>query len=147
MTKPATYSTRSKHTTNGMELWDPVRKKWIIAGPEEVVRQNLLAYLVNKIGYPMSLLQVEKAFTWNKMTKRFDALFYKDTEPILLIECKAPEVKLNQDVFLQIATYNLHFKVPYLLIHNGVDTFFFKVQADKSPQLQALDHILPWDKL
>lgn len=111
---------------------DEVRKKWLVLTPEEWVRQNLIMYMHNHLGYPLSLIQVEKGLELNTMKLRADAVIAgKDGHPLMLIECKAPKIKIDQKVFDQISRYNISFRVPYLLISNGLKHFCCKVDLDK----------------
>ena len=113
-------------------VFDPIRKKRIVLTPEETVRQNLIKYLTTQKGYPQSLISVEAPLKYAGACKRSDLLVYNNAgQPLMLIECKAPEVALTNKVFEQIAIYNLAIKAPYLLITNGVQTFCMK--ANTSP--------------
>lgn len=118
----------SKIEDNVAYLKDPIRKKWIQLTPEEFVRQLTLEYLMELPMLSKRLISVEKQIKVNGMVKRFDILLYDDqAAPLLLVECKAPQVKLTDETFRQISFYNLELKVPYLLITNGQDSYFCKV--------------------
>lgn len=105
-------------------IFDPVRKKWVRLIPEEWVRQNTIRYLQEVLGYPLSHMAVEKSLRLNRLTKRADILIYDSRfNPMLLIECKAPDVVLNAKVMEQISRYNLIFKVPWLFVTNGMKHF------------------------
>jgi hypothetical protein len=105
-------------------LFDPIRKKWLVLQPEELVRQLLLVYLIEEKGYTKNRINVEKEIKVNRMQKRCDILIFdSDTEPFLLVECKAPNVPVSQDVFKQIAWYNMALRVKYLLVSNGMQTY------------------------
>lgn len=115
---------RLKETENKLQIFDDARKKYVILTPEEWVRQNCLHYLRDKKGYPISLLAVEKGIKINNQNLRYDIVAYsKKAKPILLVECKAPEVKISQSTFDQIAAYNLELRVPFLLVTNGIQHF------------------------
>jgi len=106
------------------EIFDDIRKKFVVLTPEEWVRQNFIAYLKNVKSYPTSLIAVEMSMKLNKMQKRSDVVVYnKLAEPLLIVECKAPNVKINQDVFDQIARYNMTLKVKYLIVTNGMEHY------------------------
>lgn len=112
---------------------DPIRRKWIQLTPEEFVRQLTLEYLMELPALSKRLLSVEKQIKVNGLTKRFDILLYNDkAEPFLLVECKAPQVKLSDETFRQISFYNLELKVPLLLITNGMDSYFCKVDFENA---------------
>lgn len=122
------YPLRFKSEDGKSFVWDIIRKKYLQALPEELVRQHLLYFLVHERNVPASLIGVEKGFEINERKKRVDVVVYnRKTQPILLIECKAPEVKLSQAVFDQISVYNLKLKVPHLFVTNGVRHFYCQV--------------------
>jgi len=114
-------------------VFDPFRKKKLLLTPEEHVRQMFAQYLVKEHKFPASLLAMEYSLTLNKMQKRCDILvFDHHARPYLLVECKAPDVKITQAVFDQIARYNLVFKVEYLIVTNGLQHFSARVDYDNS---------------
>lgn len=122
-------------------VFDVVRKKYIVLSPEEEVRQNLIHYLHYHLQYPFSLMAVEKALYVNNLLKRSDLVVYnKKGAAVLLAECKAPNIKLSQAVFEQAATYNIHLKVPYLLVTNGLQHFCCAInfQTASSSYLSAI---------
>ncbi len=109
-------------------LLDPVRKKPILLTPEEVVRQLTIQYLLVEKGYPLARFSVEKQIKLNETIKRYDIVIYdKSGNPFVLVECKRPKITLDQHTCDQIARYNLVLKVPYLMITNGPESFFFKM--------------------
>ena len=113
-------------------IFDDSRKKFIALTPEEWVRQNCLHYLRDHKKYPISLLAVEKAFKLNGQNLRYDLVAYsKKAEALLLVECKAPDVKISQATFDQIAVYNLELNVPYLLVTNGMQHYCCIVDFEK----------------
>lgn len=88
--------------------------------PEEFVRQLLLVWFIKDAGYRPGRIQVEKSFNLYEKLCRFDIVVYdQQVKPWLLVECKAPDVPVHQDVFNQIAAYNLALGAPYLLVTNG----------------------------
>ncbi len=102
-------------------LFDPIRKKWLVVQPEELVRQLVILYLIKEKQYNKNRINIEMGLQVNALQKRCDILVYdKDMNPFLLVECKAPSVKVTQATFRQIANYNLPLRVPYLLVTNGV---------------------------
>lgn len=111
-----------------------VRKKYLVLQPEELVRQLTIAYLIDDRKYNRNSIHVERGLMVNGLTRRSDILIYDaDVEPYLLVECKAPKVKITQAVFDQIARYNLTLKVKYLLVTNGIDSFCCEMNyADQS---------------
>lgn len=104
-------------------ILDRIRKKKIILTPEEWVRQNFIRYLIEVKKYPASLMAVEKEIRLNDRKKRCDIVIYRDALPWLIVECKEPQVLLDQKALEQILSYNMSLKVPYLILTNGKYTF------------------------
>lgn len=105
-------------------IQDPIRKKYLVQTPEEIVRQLFLAYLMQEKNYPKNRMRTEKMLKVNELTKRCDILAYDwEMQPHLLVECKAPNVPLNEATLLQVAAYNLPLQVKYLVITNGLNNF------------------------
>jgi hypothetical protein len=104
-------------------VWDDFRKKYLVLQPEELVRQLLLYYLMEERAYPKNRIAVEQSLKLGDLHRRCDVLVYDAPMqgPLLLVECKAPQVALSNAVFEQAAQYNRHFRLPYLLITNGLD--------------------------
>lgn len=109
------------------QVFDPVRKKYVSLTPEEWVRQHVLHYLLDK-GYTSSLIAIERGIKVNDTQKRFDVLVYdRDSQPLIIVECKAQTEKINQQVVMQIAGYNLTLKAKYFWLTNGEENYFFSV--------------------
>lgn len=108
------------------QVFDPVRRRWFLLTPEEHVRQLLLLHLSSEMKYPKSLTAVEKSLDLGHIRLRFDAVVYeREThKPWMLVECKAPEISLTEDVLQQLLRY--HSQIPacrYWLITNGHQSF------------------------
>ncbi|MCX6251856.1 MAG: type I restriction enzyme HsdR N-terminal domain-containing protein [Bacteroidetes bacterium] len=114
------------------EAWDIIRKRYIILTPEEWVRQHYVHFLINDRKVPASLIAIEVSLKYNRMSKRCDILVYdRQGKPLIIVECKAPEVKITQDVFQQIAMYNMSLKVPYLVVTNGINQYTCSIDHKK----------------
>lgn len=104
-----------------VEIFDIIRKKYIVLTPEEWVRQHFVHYLVYSLNYPKSLFKVESGLSYNKMQKRSDILVYDhEMNPFLLVECKSYTVPINQQGFNQISVYNSKINAKYLVLTNGL---------------------------
>ncbi|MDQ3392669.1 MAG: type I restriction enzyme HsdR N-terminal domain-containing protein [Bacteroidota bacterium] len=115
------------------EIFDPVRKKYIILTPEEWVRQHFVNYLVNYMNYPKSLIKLEGGLKYNSLAKRSDIVVYdRKGIPFMLVECKSKDVKLTQKVVEQISVYNKKISAPYQVITNGLIHFCFKMDNVKN---------------
>lgn len=109
-------------------VFDSIRKKYILLTEEEWVRQHFIHYLCNEKGFPASLIAVEKALKVNNLLKRADIVVYdKMGKPKIIVECKAPEIKIDQQVFDQAARYNMTLQVDYLIVTNGVEHYCCKI--------------------
>lgn len=128
------------------KVFDPVRKRYVALTPEEQVRQTIVHYLNDNKGYPLALMQVEASFTLNGMNRRCDIVIYNKTlSPIMIVECKRPDVPITQKVADQACRYNTVLKVPWLLLTNGTQTLVLKVSNDGS--LQQMAELPDWNDL
>ncbi|MFP4470870.1 MAG: type I restriction enzyme HsdR N-terminal domain-containing protein [Bacteroidales bacterium] len=115
------------------EIFDAVRRKYVILTPEEWVRQHFVHYLVSVKSVPETLIMVEKSLVLNRMVKRADILVYgRSGNPLLMVECKAPLVKITQKTFDQVARYNISLRVPVLVVTNGMEHFCCLIDFEKS---------------
>lgn len=122
-------------------IFDPFRSKYLVLTPEENVRQHFARYLIEELSYPATLMMSEHSLTLNKMNKRCDLIvFDRSGNPLVLVECKAPEVKISQSVFDQVARYNQVFKVSYLMVSNGLKHYCCKIDfiSEKIDFLNAM---------
>ena len=126
-----TYSFRFKNSENKVAIFDEIRKKFIIVTPEEWVRQHVVQFLLQDKKYPKSHINVEKLLKINGLNKRYDVVVYKpDGNITILIECKAPGVKISQSTFDQIARYNMTLNADYLMVTNGLNHYFCKMDYE-----------------
>lgn len=122
------YSFKLKKEENTPYIFDEVRKKFLVLTPEEWVRQHFVMYLIHHKGYPASLIAIEMGIKVNNTQKRCDVVVYgTNGKPLLIVECKATSVAINQDTFDQIARYNMTLDVPLLAVTNGLDHYYCKM--------------------
>lgn len=134
-----TFNVRIKHENSKAFIFDEIRKKWILLSPEEWVRQHLLNHLITNKNVPASLISVEKEINLNNTKKRYDIVVYNKTRnPVLLIECKAPDVPITETTLEQTLRYNLILGVNYLLITNGIKEFVIGVEKGNGKLLKEL---------
>jgi hypothetical protein len=123
-----TYNFKFKSSENKTLIFDKLRKKYMVLTPEEWVRQHFIYFLIEEKKFPVSLIAIEKQLTINNLKKRSDILvFNTDGKPEIIVECKAPSIKITQDAFDQIARYNLKLKANYLIVTNGLEHFYCKM--------------------
>ena len=139
------YQIPLKNKENKTLAFDSIRKKWLKLVPEEWVRLNCIEFLINEKKISRSLISVEKEFKLNNLKKRFDiVVFNKKGEIHLLVECKAPNVKISQSVFNQITKYNLVLKSKFLMISNGINHYFFTMNFE-SQKIEFLKELPSYD--
>ncbi len=132
------YTFKQREREGKTEVFDPIRKKWLVMTPEERVRQQLILFLLNVKRIPASHLSVERAITVNGLTKRYDlVVFGQDMKPHMVIECKAPHVELTQEVITQAGRYNKTLRAPILGVTNGSAHFFFTIDF-KTEEIRPL---------
>ena len=105
---------------DGRQLWGRVRKKWLMLTPEEIVRQCVIHYLIEEKHYSDRLIAVEKTIQYFKVKKRYDiVVFDKAMTPLILVECKSPDVELDYKTFNQIQSYDSVVHGQHLWLTNG----------------------------
>ncbi|OCB78556.1 type I restriction enzyme HsdR N-terminal domain-containing protein [Flavobacterium crassostreae] len=125
------YLFRFKNSENKVAIFDEIRKKFILLTPEEWVRQHVVRFLLEEKKYPKSLINVEKVLHVNDLRKRYDIVVYHcDGSIFLLVECKAPQIKIAQATFDQIARYNTTLKATYLMVTNGLNHYFCQMDFE-----------------
>ena len=122
------YEFRLKEINQKRFIFDEIRKKYIELTPEEWVRQNCVKFLINDRKFKRNLISIEKRIKLNNTVKRFDILVHDNYGNCnLLVECKAPNVKINQDSFDQIFRYNQVINAKFLMITNGIINYYCKI--------------------
>ncbi|NLZ94612.1 MAG: type I restriction enzyme HsdR N-terminal domain-containing protein [Bacteroidales bacterium] len=122
------FQPKLKKTEGELYIFDQIRKRYLLLTPEEWVRQSFLNYLLNHKNYPLSLMENEAMIKLNNMTRRCDTVVYNNKlEPLVIVEYKRPEVKIDQEVFDQIVRYNIVLRVDYLIVSNGLSHFCCKM--------------------
>lgn len=138
-----TYSFRFKNSENKVSIFDAIRKKFVILQPEEWVRQHCVNYLIEEKNYPKSLINVEKELKINDLKKRYDIVVFNPNGSIhIIVECKAPKIKINQDTFDQVARYNLALNASYLMVTNGLNHYYCMMdfETEKYDFLEDIPH-------
>ncbi len=136
-----TYPFRFKNSENKVLIFDDIRKKFVVLQPEEWVRQHVVQFLIREKKYPQSHINVEKQLSLNGLKKRYDVVVFNlDGSIEILIECKAPDIKLTQNTFDQIARYNMQVKATFMMVTNGLDHIYCKMNFEKE-KYTFLNHI------
>ena len=130
-----------KHQGDKTVIFDVIRKKFVVLTSEEWVRQHFVHYLINQLNYSKSLINIETGLKYNQLAKRSDIIAYsRDSGPYLLVECKAPQVRISQSTFEQAAMYNKTIGARFVVLTNGLEHSCFTF-SEASKKLEFLDHI------
>ncbi len=132
---------RIRQKSDQNEVWDPVRKKYVLLSSEELVRQLLIQFLLVEKKSRLTALSVERQILVFGQRRRYDLMIHDHRgQPNVLIEVKAPEVAITQHTLDQIARYNLAFDVSWLIVSNGIQTFCMQLDQTNG-SIQFLDVI------
>ena len=125
---------------NGKECYlDPIRKRLIYITPEETVRQHVVSYLLDELDVPPDMIRVEEPLVHYglKSKKRADIIIERfnaeegAVEPLVVIECKAPEVMLSDSVVKQMLGYADDLYCPFCMMTNGMEVECYYYDGDK----------------
>lgn len=125
------YDLQIRQGDEKQEVWDGLRKKWLVLTPEEYVRQCLLRFLIEEKNVPPGLISVERGLKYNSLQKRYDAVVYdREGQPLIATECKRPTVPIDESTMMQLVTYNSKIGAAYLLLTNGKELHFFGLNEE-----------------
>lgn len=123
------YGIKLSGTAEKPAIWDVLRQKYVALTPEEWVRQHFVHYLTEHLGYPESLMANEVNLSIGTKKLRADSVLYnKNLTPRMIVEYKAPHIKITQKVFDQITVYNMLMHVDYLVVSNGMEHYCCKME-------------------
>lgn len=127
------YIFRFQKKEDKLFVFDIIRKKFVKLSPEEWVRQHIVHYLSNDLKYPLSLISVEQSLKIQDKLYRYDlVVFNRNHFPAIIIECKAPNVKLNESTLQQVSKYNINQKAGYVFISNGLTHLLYFIDFEKN---------------
>ncbi|GEM51679.1 type I restriction enzyme HsdR N-terminal domain-containing protein [Empedobacter brevis] len=125
------YQIRLKQAQDKLYIFCLIRKKWLVYTPEEWVRQHVLNYLINDLGYSVSAIALEVPVDITGMRKRADIVVFRQETPWIMVECKAPHITISQATFDQIARYNIVLGSQLLMVTNGLNHFYCKMDFEE----------------
>lgn len=113
-------------------IFDNLRKRFVPLTPEEWVRQHFVQFMIDNLGYPAGKTGNEISLRINRQTKRCDTVVYNNySQPLVIVEYKAPSVEIDQRVFDQIFVYNTKLNVPFLFVSNGLNHYACYIKNGK----------------
>ncbi|MFN3555295.1 MAG: type I restriction enzyme HsdR N-terminal domain-containing protein [Bacteroidales bacterium] len=141
------FAHKTRQMGKRLMIFDPFRKQWVVLTPEEWVRQHFLHWLCDSWGYPRGLMAVETSLKYNQLSMRADAVVYgQQGQPLMIIECKAPHVTIDQQTLEQAARYNFAFNTRYLMLTNGLQHYCCSIDT-ASGSLTFLEQIPHFSQL
>jgi hypothetical protein len=133
---------RMKNERGQRFIFDAIRKSWIVLTEEEWVRQNFVQYLVQVLSIPVELIALEKEMQLNGLKKRFDILVYDASfKPWMMVECKQPQVAIDESTLQQVLRYNMSIPVAYMVLTNGTVTVAWQKTGG---EMKLLDVLPSW---
>lgn len=134
LSKALSHFPQFRFRDGSKRLWNPILRKTFVNLPEERVRLKLIDFLTGEAGISNSRISFESPvkLVGDKSQSRTDIICYdKDFKPLLLVECKAPDIKLDVKAAIQVARYNQKVGAPFVLVSNGIVDFWFEIEGDK----------------
>lgn len=139
---PASLSTRE--VEGAVQVFDPLRQRFVALTPEEWVRQHFTAFLISVHGYPAGLMGNELSLTLNGTRRRCDTVvFDRSGRPWMIVEYKAPHVAVSQKTFDQIVRYNMVLQARYLVVSNGMSHYCCEIDYERH-SYRFLPDVPPW---
>ncbi|MCB9202432.1 MAG: type I restriction enzyme HsdR N-terminal domain-containing protein [Flavobacteriales bacterium] len=129
---PKPTNLKFKQENSKVYIFDEIRRKYLLLTPEEYVRQTVVHFFMEYHNHTKSAFILEKKIELNKTIKRIDILILKKDFPYLLIECKAPDIKITEETFFQSARYNTIIKAQKILLTNGITHLLFNFNKENS---------------
>ena len=115
---------------------DRIRGGYLVLTPEEWVRRHLVEYLINGCAVPLRSIIEEYPVELNTMAQRADVVVMgSNAQPLILAECKAPDVPIGPDTFSQASRYNAVVGAQYIIITNGLKHYCFEKSDQGYEQL------------
>lgn len=111
-----------------LHVWDAARGRWLVLTPEEWVRRHVLALLTERMGIPPASVSQEHPVDVNGTAQRADIVVAgADGMPVMMVECKAPEVGIGPAALDQAFRYNAVLGARYVMLSNGLDHYIYEV--------------------
>ena len=127
------YPLNVKKNGNRLVVFDRLRKRYVALTPEEWVRQHFVEYLIQEKQFPAALMANEVSLTQNGIKRRCDTLVAdRQGKPLVIVEYKAPDIEITQQVFDQIVRYNMVLRARYLMVSNGMTHYCCRIDYDNN---------------
>lgn len=128
-----TFEPKVRTVDNQVQIFDAVRRKYLVLTPEEWVRQHVVQYLIHQKSVAPSLIKLEYQVKMRQMLKRPDvAVVHPKGYTWLIVECKAPSVTIDKNVFDQALNYFTVEKPHFMLLTNGISHYYFEHKPNEN---------------
>ncbi|MFI3282380.1 MAG: type I restriction enzyme HsdR N-terminal domain-containing protein [Rikenellaceae bacterium] len=131
---PIKLRAQRQKDSDTLMVWSSVRSCYLVLTPEEWVRRHLVEYLLNEHSTPPAQIIEEYPVLLNGQNQRADIVVVDGNRPLLLAECKAPDINLSQETLSQAVRYNSVVNARYIVLTNGVKHLCF----ERTPQGEYL---------
>lgn len=123
-------------------VWDSLRGIYLVLNPEEWVRRHLIEFLISHCGaQPMRIVQ-EYAVAMNGSAQRADVVVVdNNARPLMLVECKAAQVKIDGHVLAQAVRYNSVLEARYVVLTNGITHYCYEYMNEKYSRLESFPRL------
>ena len=127
------YPLKVKKNGSRLSVFDRLRKRYVALTPEEWVRQHFVEYLIEEKQFPAALMANEVSLTQNGIKRCCDTLVAdREGQPLVIVEYKAPEIEITQQVFDQIVRYNMVLRARYLMVSNGMSHYCCQIDYENN---------------
>jgi len=131
-------------------IFAPLKDKWLLAKPKEIVRQKYICRLVNNYGYVLEQMDQEIQVS-NSLrgqgSARADIVIWRtvkdkleNNSPIIVVECKAEHIAVREEDYFQGYNYASWAGADFFVTTNLKETRVFKVICGEIPK--GLDEIV-----
>lgn len=125
-------------------IFAPLKDKWLVASPEEKVRQEYICRLINHYGYTLEQMEQEVKVNNSKRGQgkaRADIAIWRTKQerldsksPIIVIECKAEHITVREEDYFQGYNYASWAGADFFVTTNLKETRIFKVVKGEIPK-------------
>ena len=130
-----------RDANNNTEVFDAGRGRWLVLTPEEWVRRHVVGYLRTECGFAQQQIIEEYPVNINGMAQRADIVVVgDDLKPLIVIECKESNVKIDEEVVRQVTRYNNVLRCRYVAMTNGITTYCYEHNGEKYTPISAFPH-------
>ena len=129
---------------NDNKIFAPLKNKWLVNKPEEVVRQEYICRLVNIYGFSIEQMAQEIQVNNSQRAQgraRADIVVWRNAKdkmeqnsPIIVVECKAEHITIREDDYFQGYNYAAWAGADFFVTSNLKETRIFRVLKGKMPK-------------